>query len=109
MTAPDRIAERNVQPLRPEVERGTRLTDVGNGERFALRHGDDVRYCHHFASWYVYDGKRFRLDDNGEIQRRAKKTRARYTPKRLWQWIAPSAVSLRSMRRRLRKSEVSTP
>lgn len=50
------------------------LTDVGNAERLVLRHGHDLHYCHGSSSWYIWDGKRWRRDDSGEIERRAKET-----------------------------------
>ena len=74
MTAPLRDDSTPVQPLRPALERGRRLTDVGNAERFVMRHGDDVRYCHTFGKWFCWDGTRYRIDDNGEVERRAKET-----------------------------------
>ena len=61
-----------VQPLRPELERGRRLTDVGNAERLVMQHGRDLRYCAQLRAWFAWDGKRFRPDDDGEIVRRAK-------------------------------------
>ena len=36
--------------------KGFNLTDVGNGERFAARHGDKVRYCWTWGKWYYFDG-----------------------------------------------------
>jgi putative DNA primase/helicase len=49
-------------------------TDVGNCQRFAEQHGADVRYCHPWYKWLVWDGKRWATDDSGEIMRRAKRT-----------------------------------
>jgi putative DNA primase/helicase len=63
-----------VRPIVPDLQRGTRLTDVGNAERLVLRHGADLRYCHPLREWYVFDGRRFARDDNGEVERRAKDT-----------------------------------
>lgn len=50
------------------------LTDLGNAERLVERHGHDLRYCHPWARWLVWDGRRWRPDDVGEIVRRAKET-----------------------------------
>ena len=55
-----------------EYEKG--FTDYGNAERLVERHGNDVRYCREAKSWYVWDGKRWAPDANGEIDRRAKNT-----------------------------------
>ncbi len=49
-------------------------TDMGNAERFTAQHGADVRYCHAWKKWLVWDGRRWRIDDTGEIERRAKLT-----------------------------------
>ena len=48
------------------------MTDIGNGERLVLRHGLDLRYCHPWKSWLVWDGKRWKKDDTAEVFRRAK-------------------------------------
>lgn len=58
------------------AERGLSLTDAGNGGRLVAHHGDDLLYCHPWRTWLVWDGRRFRPDDNGEIVRRAKATAA---------------------------------
>jgi putative DNA primase/helicase len=50
------------------------LTDYGNAERLAARHGGDLRYCHPSGQWLVWDGCRWRPDDTGEVMRRAKDT-----------------------------------
>ncbi len=49
------------------------LTDMGNAERFALRHGSEVGYTKGHG-WLTWDGHRWRKDDIGEIQRRGKAT-----------------------------------
>ena len=50
------------------------LTDIGNGQRLAARHGRDLRFCHAWSKWLIWDSQRFRQDDTGEIDRRAKET-----------------------------------
>jgi len=50
------------------------LTDYGNAQRLAAAHGTDLRYCHPFGRWYVYDGTRWVADETAEIMRRAKQT-----------------------------------
>jgi P4 family phage/plasmid primase-like protien len=50
------------------------LTDLGNAERLVHGHGDDLRYCHAFDRWYVWDGLRFEEDRVGAIVYRAKQT-----------------------------------
>ena len=49
-------------------------SDIGNGQRLVLRHGDDLRYCHPWKKWLVYDGSRWRLDEMGTAAARAKRT-----------------------------------
>jgi putative DNA primase/helicase len=50
------------------------LTDLGNAERLVARHGRDMRHCAPLGGWLVWDGQRWRLDDSGEVERRAKET-----------------------------------
>ena len=50
------------------------LTDLGNAERFVEQHGDEIRFCHRWRSWLVWDGTRWRQDESGEVERRAKST-----------------------------------
>lgn len=49
------------------------LTDLGNAERLVAAHGDDVRHVPGLG-WHIWDGRRFRRDDDGEIVRRMKAT-----------------------------------
>jgi len=46
-----------------------RLTDWGNAQRFVRDHGHNVHYCHPWGKWLVWDGKRWRVDDSGEVVR----------------------------------------
>lgn len=48
-----------------------RFSDTGNAERLVYYHGEDLRYDFTSKSWYVWDGKRWREDLTGEINRRA--------------------------------------
>ncbi len=50
------------------------LTDQGNAQRLVARHGRDLRYCHAWKAWLVWDGCRWHEDTNGEAIRRAKDT-----------------------------------
>jgi putative DNA primase/helicase len=43
------------------------LTDLGNAERLADRHGDKLRYCAQQRSWYVWDGMRWRHDVTQQV------------------------------------------
>jgi putative DNA primase/helicase len=49
-------------------------TDLANAERFSARYGHIVRYCHTLRGWFVWDGRHWKLDDDGEIARLAQST-----------------------------------
>ncbi|MCK6446183.1 MAG: phage/plasmid primase, P4 family [Planctomycetes bacterium] len=49
------------------------LTDIGNAERLIHRHGDSIKYCSAWG-WMVYDGKRWKRDDERAVELRAKET-----------------------------------
>ena len=81
-----RRAERNgrceparpVEPARPGSG-GARaadrhLTDKGNARCVVERHGGDLRYCHPFKTFFVWDGRRWAEDLTGEAERRVKET-----------------------------------
>jgi putative DNA primase/helicase len=53
---------------------GFALTDLGNAERLAAQHGQELRYCHEMDRWYIWDGARFGEDRAGGIVARAKQT-----------------------------------
>lgn len=44
------------------------LTDAGNAERFAARHGHAVRYVHGWGRWLLWDGSRWAPDERGEVR-----------------------------------------
>lgn len=46
------------------------LTDLGNAERFAARHKDDLRYCPDIG-WLYWDGKRWARGGAEEVVKRA--------------------------------------
>lgn len=41
------------------------LTDLGNAERFATEHGQNLKWCAKFGKWLVWDGRRWKMDDSG--------------------------------------------
>jgi len=49
-------------------------TDLGNARRLVRLHGDHLRYVHTWATWLVFDGRRWRKDATAEIDRLAKAT-----------------------------------
>jgi len=58
----------------PPSPRRYPLTDYGNAERLVTLHGADIRYCHPWNKFLVWDSRRYRLDDTAEVIRRAKLT-----------------------------------
>src|SRR5688500_4339081 len=65
------------EPLAPPADRADGLrflpfTDAGNGERLALRFRDEIRYCRPQKVWYINRGRRWELDETGEMLQRAK-------------------------------------
>lgn len=50
------------------------LTDAGNAERLVARHGRDLRFCHTWKSWLIWNGQHWAEDTSAEIMRRAKDT-----------------------------------
>lgn len=48
------------------------LTDTGNAERLTAWHGEDLRYCGLWSKWLAWDGRRWKLDDTAEVERRSK-------------------------------------
>jgi putative DNA primase/helicase len=52
-------------------------TDRGNAERVVHDHGKDLRYCHPFKRWGVWDSIRWREDQTGEVIRRIEDTERR--------------------------------
>jgi putative DNA primase/helicase len=49
------------------------MTDLGNAERLVREHGRDLRFVPGIG-WLVWDGRRWKLDADGEVLRRAKLT-----------------------------------
>lgn len=46
-------------------------TELGNARRFVATFGEDVRFCHAWSKWFCWDGTRWKLDDDGAVQRLA--------------------------------------
>jgi putative DNA primase/helicase len=69
-------AGRTPQTL-PPPDPDRHLTDLGNAQRVVALHGGDLRYCHPWKSWLIWDGRRWRPDDTAESVRRVKDTLTR--------------------------------
>jgi putative DNA primase/helicase len=46
--------------------------DHGNAERLIAMYGEDLRFCHAFKKWLVWDGMRWAVDDTDQARRLAK-------------------------------------
>jgi P4 family phage/plasmid primase-like protien len=76
-----RICERGLDvPTRSHMraakqpEPDLHLTELGNAQRLVRRHGKDMRFCHPWDGWLVWDGRRWQPDQTAEVVRRAKET-----------------------------------
>jgi P4 family phage/plasmid primase-like protien len=49
-------------------------SDQLNAEFLVQLHGHDLRYCHPWKRWLVWDGRRWQVDATTEVMRRAKST-----------------------------------
>jgi putative DNA primase/helicase len=49
-------------------------TDLGNAERLVARHGENICYCYHQKSWYVWNGIKWECDKSGAVPLLAKET-----------------------------------
>jgi len=47
------------------------LTDLGNAERLARLHRNDIRWCAKTKTWMIWDGRRWKPDELGAIQNKA--------------------------------------
>jgi putative DNA primase/helicase len=48
------------------------LSDVGNAQRLVDMHGHDMRWVPRWKTWLIWDDRRWRRDESGEVERRAK-------------------------------------
>lgn len=58
-------------PVKPK---SFNLTDLGNAERLVHYFGQDMRFCHTWNKWLIYDGKRWVVDNCGAVERLAQAT-----------------------------------
>ena len=73
---PNSMAKRHSAKTRTSTETAG-LTDHlyndhGNACRLIAMYGEDLRYCHAFKKWLVWDGKRWAVDDTDQARRLAK-------------------------------------
>ena len=83
------------------AERDCDLTGIGNAERLRLRHGNNLRYCHPWKDWLIWNGKRWVIDDRLEVVGLAKETvRSIYRPSRKMKGILKSNGGLETHKTR---------
>lgn len=58
-------------------------TDLGNARRLVALYGADIRYVYLWGKWLHWDGRRWRIDTSGSIERMAKGV-----AKSLWKEVA---------------------
>ncbi len=62
------------RPASETAPRSFNLTDLGNAERLAARHGNDLRYCYGMKNFLVWNGTHWQEDKSGQAARYAKET-----------------------------------
>lgn len=62
------------QPEETDAGAFEHLTDTGNAHRLVKMHGHNLRYCHPWEKWLIWDNRRWALDQTGEAERKAKRT-----------------------------------
>jgi P4 family phage/plasmid primase-like protien len=82
MSWPDRLAKPPANGAAHKAALNEQLankhrTDLGNAERLAARYGSRIRYCHPWAKWLAWDGRRWASDQSGTVRRLAKATARR--------------------------------
>src|SRR5262245_33277716 len=55
----------NVEPA--DITHEAARTELANARRFIDLHGDNVRFCSPWAKWLIWDGKRWKIDDENRI------------------------------------------
>lgn len=78
--------------IRGAPQPGTTYTDLGNAERFAQQHGEDLRYCQVLGGWFVWTGSHWARDETRDAERRA-----HLTARRLYSEVEDLARELRSI------------
>ena len=49
------------------AERGETFSDFFNAEMLRSDWGEDIRYCSPWKKWLIWDGRRWKIDENGRI------------------------------------------
>jgi len=54
----------------PELDKPFSRSDLGNSKRLKFWHGRDLHYCYPWKQWLCWDGKIWKVDEMGQINRR---------------------------------------
>jgi putative DNA primase/helicase len=49
-------------------------TELGNALRLVKLHGHNIKFCHTYKKWLIWDGARWQINDKGQVKRLAKDT-----------------------------------
>ncbi len=63
--AAEQMRRANEQALSSDEPESLHCSDYGNALRLVRKHGTDIRYCHDWAMWLVWDGIRWKKDITG--------------------------------------------
>ena len=63
----------NLPLTSPTVSSYFKCTQLGNAERLVSICGSRIRYCNAWKTWLIWDGRLWRVDDTGEINRMAQR------------------------------------
>ncbi|RVU62867.1 DNA primase [Bacillus thuringiensis] len=64
----DFISEDVAEVVEDKPKRKFKLTELGNAERIAYEYGHVIKFIHDIG-WYIWDGKRWRMDTKKEIEK----------------------------------------
>jgi putative DNA primase/helicase len=62
------------KPISRSSSEALGLTDMGNAKRLIKCHGENIRYCHAWKSWLIWNAAQWERDENGTIFEFAKDT-----------------------------------
>lgn len=66
------MKNRALHEFMADEEKFYELSEYGLAERLIDAHGQDLHYCFDWGEWLIWDGRIWRIDQTGEVIRRAK-------------------------------------
>ncbi len=66
--------DKSVEDTDNDSQKDFKMTDFENAERLVSLYGRDIRYCHAWEKWLVWDGVRWGIDRTEAVKRMAKNT-----------------------------------